>query len=540
MDILKRLAKLTLKKAQRVRDPWAVATSMTEGNNKKNNPGGTPKGAIVEGIKRNEWNSPEGLDGAMERHGEHHGTSSERKKGHSYDKKYKGDNKYDSSKRNTDAVTPEEKKKTKEEYAARKPVTETEMSQETALREAVDSIKDELKTSQKDRTFVYSQIRDALAKITGDSKAETDKDIKDKLTPEEQEKIKDEPPIKDVVEKVPEPKEGDTISKINSKVNEGNINQIRQQVESEVKSVLSVKREGKKPDIADAKNKVQNALDAYSSKATDLSVGYGGESEVKDAAKKIDSALKDLNNFKVEKSTSSSRRLLNILKETTTVNNDQLEKDLISALSQAMKKHSDGFKVPTGNNEILKNIRKQYVKKGIGSALLAMLAGYALTPKVSSGEMTPAQQRQWERTLANQMRKKNIDIDSDTFKALQNFYKDQSDTYTRKKPAKNGVNIEKILTSPPFQGAEFDPTSHRWKKAGQVSAQTGQVNVGTGGKRRIRGAGTGAAQRSVGGHKRGIVREARRGIGARAARRKSDIKSRSSRIKAYKKLTRKK
>jgi hypothetical protein len=190
----------------------------------------------------------------------------------------------------------------------------------------------------------------------------------------------------------------------------------------------------------------------------------------------------------------------------------------------------------------LKYDKKRDVKKGIGSALLAMLAGYALTPKVNPGEMTPAQQRQWERTLANQMRKKNIDLDSDTFKALQNFYKDQSDTYTRRKPAKNGVNLEKILTSPPFQGAEFDPTSHRWKKAGQVAAQAGQVNIGTGGKRRIRGAGTGAAQRSVGGHKRGIVREARRGIAARAARKKVETKTagRASRIKAYKKLTRKK
>ena len=540
MDILKRLAKFTLKKAQRVRDPWAVATSMTEGNNKRNNPGGTPKGAIVEGIKRNEWNSPEGLDGALERHGEHHGTSSERKKGHSYDRDYKEGQKYDSSKRNTDAVTPEEKEKMKQEYAERKPVTETQINQEAALRAAVDAIKDELKFKQKDRTFVYSQIIDSLAKVTGESKRKMDQLVQDKLTPEEQDKIEDEPPIEDVVEKVPEPKKGDTISEMNSEVNEGNISQIIQQVESEVKSVLAVKREGKKPDIADAKNKVQNALTAYSSKATDLSVGYQNESEVKDAAKKLDSTIEDLNNFKVEKSTSSSRRLLNILKETSTVNNDQLEKDLISALNQAMKKHSDGFKVPTGNNEILKNIRKQYLKKGVGSALLAMLAGYALTPKVSSGEMTPAQQRQWERTLANQMRKKNIDIDSDTFKALQNFYKDQSDTYTRKKPAKNGVNIEKILTSPPFQGAEFDPVSHRWKKAGEVAAKAGQVNVGTGGKRRIRGAGTGASARSVGGHARGLRREERKGIAARAARKKMESKTRASRIKAYKKLTRKK
>ena len=304
-------------------------------------------------------------------------------------------------------------------------------------------------------------------------------------------------------------------------------------------------------------------------------------------SRKIISGIKAFQEkYPLEKSESSSRRFLNILKETTTVDNDQLEKDLISALNQAMKKHSDDFGVATGNNEILKNIeedkkvekilpalagaaagsllfsnktsqegkKKETLKKGIGSALLAMLAGYALTPRVNPGEMTAAQQRQWERTLANQMRKKNIDLDSDTFKALQNFYKDQSDTYTRRKPAKNGVNLEKILTSPPFQGAEFDPTSHRWKKAGEVAAQTGRVNIATSGKRRIRGAGTGAAQRSVGGHKRGIVREARRGIAGRAARKKIQGPSRAKRgpsktkqgpsrratkIRAFKRLTQK-
>jgi hypothetical protein len=227
-----------------------------------------------------------------------------------------------------------------------------------------------------------------------------------------------------------------------------------------------------------------------------------------------------------------------------------------------MKKHKEDFGVPTGNNEILKGVKNKQkpeevekimdlpnftkvknapqVKKGITDSLLAMLAGYKLTPKVNPGEMTPAQQRQWERTLQNQMRRKNIDIDKDVFKQLQNFYKDKSDTYTRRKPAKNGVKVEKILTSPPFQGAEFDPVSHRWKNPGEVAAQTGNVNVGTGGKRRVRGAGTGAAQRSVGGHARGIRRAERLGVAARGkAKGKSSTAKRSARIKAFKKLTRK-
>ena len=77
MDILKRWLKL--KKAQRVRNPWAVATALNQGKHTGNS--GTSKGAYVAGINRNEWNSPEGMEAASERSAEYHGMSPKRKKG---------------------------------------------------------------------------------------------------------------------------------------------------------------------------------------------------------------------------------------------------------------------------------------------------------------------------------------------------------------------------------------------------------------------------------------------------------------------------
>jgi hypothetical protein len=83
MNIIKRLAKLALKKAQRVRNPEAVGAWLSE-NPGGRNPDKTGMYTIAEGIKRNEWNSPDGLEGAMKRYGKHHGTSSKQKKGHKY------------------------------------------------------------------------------------------------------------------------------------------------------------------------------------------------------------------------------------------------------------------------------------------------------------------------------------------------------------------------------------------------------------------------------------------------------------------------
>ena len=501
MNILKRWLKL--KKAQRVRNPWAVASVLNQGKHTGNS--GTSKGAYVAGINRNEWNSPEGMEAASERSAEYHGMSPKRKKGHKYSAaKKKNENKPLTAKQR--AATPKATAK------------KTEAKETTTAKTESKKSKSKRTTTPKPKTKgVFSDI-----KIAGTNRDTIDKVYKD---------------IQDEIKKLGSASRGTPNTAAKRKQKTDDLKKIKDQTDQDLES---------------AKGDVQFDPSAKNIKAFKDLAG-----EIKTAADKYNS------DFPIQKS-STSRKLLNILKESVTVDNDQLEKDFTSALYQAMKKHKEDFGVPTGNNEILKGVKNKQkpeevekimdlpnftkvknapqVKKGITDSLLAMLAGYKLTPKVNPGEMTPAQQRQWERTLQNQMRRKNIDIDKAAFKQLQNFYKDKSDTYTRRKPAKNGVKVEKILTSPPFQGAEFDPVSHRWKKPGEVAAKTGQVNVGTGGKRRIRGAGTGAAQRSVGGHARGIRREERRGVTARAARQKGARKTgaqRAARIKAFKKLTRK-
>jgi len=517
MDIIKRWLKL--KKAQRVRNPWALASALNAGKAKGRGNTGTSKTSYFQGINRNEWNSPDGMEAAAERSAEYHGMNPKRKKGHSYSE-YKNEN-------NNKAVSAAERrgeipknsrnvdtrdKKTHQQIS----VAESDSEEKTTQADTTQSESTQSESTTPKKSGVFSDIK--IEDTNRDTIDEVYKDIKAKIKK-----------FGSASRATP-----NTATKRKQKTN--GLKKIKDQTDQ---------------DLERAKGEVQFDPSEKNIKA------------FKDLAGKIETAADKFNSdFPIQKS-STSRRLLNILKESVTVDNDQLEKDFTSALNQAMKKHKEDFGVPTGNNEILKGVKNkqkpkkvqkimdlpnftkvknapQVKKAGVTDALIAMLAGYKLTPKVNPGEMTPAQQRQWERTLQNQMRRKNIDIDKAAFKQLQNFYKDKSDTYTRKKPAKNGVKVEKILTSPPFQGAEFDPVSHRWKRPGEVAAKTGQVNVGTGGKRRVRGAGTGASQRSVGGHSRGIRRAERLGVAARGkAKSKSSATKRSARIKAFKKLTRK-
>ena len=88
---------------------------------------------------------------------------------------------------------------------------------------------------------------------------------------------------------------------------------------------------------------------------------------------------------------------------------------------------------------------------------------------------------------------------------------DASDTYVRRTPVENGVNLMKDpMSLPPFAGARFDPSSHRWVKPENV----GQTYAARGGKKRIRGSGTGVHERSVSGHGKGRIRG--EGKGAKA------------------------
>ena len=122
---------------------------------------------------------------------------------------------------------------------------------------------------------------------------------------------------------------------------------------------------------------------------------------------------------------------------------------------------------------------------------------------------TPAQQREFERQIQQAMRQKGRKMTKESaMEKMQSFFqKDDSDTYVRKTPVSNAVQAEedilqKIVSFPPFAGARFDPTSHRWVQPKNY----GQTHHARGGKKRIRASGTGAHERAVSGHGKGRIR----------------------------------
>ena len=142
---------------------------------------------------------------------------------------------------------------------------------------------------------------------------------------------------------------------------------------------------------------------------------------------------------------------------------------------------------------------------------LAALAGWYLSGDVTRGmgQPTPAQQREFERQIQQAMRKKGRRLrKDDAIEKMQQFFKtrDSADTYMRRTPVKNAVQantfLEKVMSVPPFAGARFDPTSHRWVKPENF----GQTYQARGGRKRIRGSGTGVRERSVSGHGKGRIR----------------------------------
>jgi hypothetical protein len=115
--------------------------------------------------------------------------------------------------------------------------------------------------------------------------------------------------------------------------------------------------------------------------------------------------------------------------------------------------------------------------------------------------MTPAQAREWERMVNRQMSRKSLK-DGVTMQDLQKHWSDSSDTYFRRVPVAKGVKadetfLDKRLNSPPRAGEVWNPVSHRWTKDGNL----GKVNVGSGGRKRLRAGSTaaGAHQKNVGG-----------------------------------------
>ena len=155
------------------------------------------------------------------------------------------------------------------------------------------------------------------------------------------------------------------------------------------------------------------------------------------------------------------------------------------------------------------------LKKGLGSAAMGALAGWWLGGTLRDdaarmGQPTAAQQREFERQIQQSMRQKGKRMTKESaMEKMQAFFqKDDNDTYVRRNPVKNAVQADeeqslmKKLSFPPFAGARFDPTAHRWVKP-ENFAQTYQAR---GGKRRVRGTGTGVGERSVSGHGKGRIR----------------------------------
>ena len=155
------------------------------------------------------------------------------------------------------------------------------------------------------------------------------------------------------------------------------------------------------------------------------------------------------------------------------------------------------------------DIKKQKMSPG-----MAALAGWYVSGDLTRGlgQPTAAQQREFERQIQRAMRKKGRALRKESaMTKMQSFFntKDSTDTYVRKTPPKNGVKADVIneilkapMSLPPFAGARFDPTSHRWVKPENV----GQTYAARGGKKRIRGSGTGVHERSVSGHGKGRIR----------------------------------
>ena len=182
---------------------------------------------------------------------------------------------------------------------------------------------------------------------------------------------------------------------------------------------------------------------------------------------------------------------------------DSPEGLFMQAVRKAMGIHSEQYK-DVGKPQFLKKATKSEPLQKVSNQLAAFLAGLAISDQFVEnprGRMTPSQQREWERSLNSQMKRKSLK-DGVSMDDLQKHWSDSSDTYVRKIPVAKGVIadetfLDKKLSAPPRPGEIWNPTSKRWTKAGNL----GKVNVGSGGKKRLRAgsSATGAHSKTAGG-----------------------------------------
>ena len=152
--------------------------------------------------------------------------------------------------------------------------------------------------------------------------------------------------------------------------------------------------------------------------------------------------------------------------------------------------------------------------------LMSAAAGWALGGDLGKvGQMTPEQTREWERTLSaaerrnmertmrSRMRRKSAEksLNKNAFESLQSHYKDSTDTYIQRTPVIDMLKDHSAV--PPRQGLQWDAVKHRWTRPENIGHTVTEVQ----GKKRIRGTGTGAHERSVGGHGSGKSRRVEHG-----------------------------
>ena len=216
---------------------------------------------------------------------------------------------------------------------------------------------------------------------------------------------------------------------------------------------------------------------------------------------------------------------------------DSSEGLFMQAVRKAMGIHGEQYK-DIGKPQFLKKATKSKPLQKLHPRLAAFLAGLAMSDQFVEnprGQMTAAQQREWERTLNRQMKRKSLK-DGVSMDDLQKHWSDASDTYVRRIPVAKGVTadetfLNKKQPSPPRAGEVWNPVTHRWTKAGNI----GQVNVGSGGKKRVRAGSTsaGAHSKNVGGLSgKGRVRHLAGEGGGRLHRGKTDVAEQAQGTKA--------
>ena len=189
------------------------------------------------------------------------------------------------------------------------------------------------------------------------------------------------------------------------------------------------------------------------------------------------------------------------------------EKKLAAKIAAGISENSFNNSMDDEAVEVLPDEEKSIQK--VSPSAMGALAGWWLGGTIQDiargmGQPTAAQQREFERQIQQAMRKKSRKFSKDTaMEKMQTFFQnDVSDTYVRRTPVKNAVLAEddtlqkNKMSFPPFAGARFDPTSHRWTKPENFA----QTYSARGGKKRVRGSGTGVHERSVSGHGKGRIR----------------------------------